>query len=540
LLDSLARTVADGRLRMLMVGWGALLAPLLPFLRQMATLLAKPPAANAGSAAPFSWTESAAFRAGLIAFPLAAFLLVLLDSSIHWIFNHNPALGVTLTVIGMVVSIIIGRAFHFLNYSSLQESYAARLCRTFLGASNPARYRSAGEGGGCDVTVVHPNDDLPFEDYHPEESGGPLHLVSVCVNETIDAASQRDVPDSKGLTMCVGPCGVSVGRNFHALWTTAPERPSWKVRFHRIVERSAREPGRRTALEAITRAGTLFHVLKGKTAAPVVVERLSLSSWVAISGAAFGTGTGRTTRLGMALLFGLANLRLGYWWDSRLSWSDRPGRFPSSPWRRLKNLPTLFVPMQNLLLSELRGRFGGPSQRLWNLSDGGFFDNTAMYELLRRRIPFIIAVDAGHDPDFSCQDLAELVRKARTDFRATIEFLDDPAQRLALRGPIRERVPLWITEWIRGEALGKLSEIGEAGKVHAALARVTYVDDEKQVTWILFLKSSLTGDEPVDVTAYQRGNPKFPNDPTTSQFFGESQWESYRMLGEHIGSVVFR
>jgi hypothetical protein len=45
-------------------------------------------------------------------------------------------------------------------------------------------------------------------------------------------------------------------------------------------------------------------------------EPLSLGRWVAISGAAFSTGTGYRTSLGLSLLAGLANIRLGYWWNS--------------------------------------------------------------------------------------------------------------------------------------------------------------------------------------------------------------------------------
>ncbi|MBI2537923.1 MAG: hypothetical protein HYW06_13380, partial [Gemmatimonadetes bacterium] len=51
---------------------------------------------------------------------------------------------------------------------------------------------------------------------------------------------------------------------------------------------------------------------------------------------------------------------------------------------------------------------------------------------------------------------------------------------------------------------------------------------------------SLTGDEPVDVAQYQADHPRFPQETTLDQFFDEAQWESYRCLGEHIGSQVFQ
>ena len=51
--------------------------------------------------------------------------------------------------------------------------------------------------------------------------------------------------------------------------------------------------------------------------------------------------------------------------------------------------------MQGMLLSEWRGRFYGASRRFWYLSDGGYFEVTGAYELLRRRLPFVIVTDTG-------------------------------------------------------------------------------------------------------------------------------------------------
>ena len=51
---------------------------------------------------------------------------------------------------------------------------------------------------------------------------------------------------------------------------------------------------------------------------------------------------------------------------------------------------------------------------------------------------------------------------------------------------------------------------------------------------ILYIKATLTGDEPPDVLNYRREHKAFPHDTTLNQFFTESQFESYRRLGEHI------
>jgi hypothetical protein len=538
LVDSLAMTVATGKLLKLIAYWSAALMPVLPFLQRLAKVLSgtsKHQKGKGEEGASPGWHPSATVIAGIVAFPLVLLLIVLLDASIHWSFIHHPSIGFALVSITTMLSLLLGRAFHFLNYCSLQQTYAARICRTFLGASNPARFRSTATQGGRDISTVDPDDDIKFEDYHPEQAGGPLHLINICINETVDGASQRQVPDSKGLPLCVGPCGVSVGRNYHSYWCPPPAKPLLKTRIRRALEQSQGTHDENTALQAITRGGQLFHVLKGKSSAPITVERLSLSTWIAISGAAVGTGRGRQTEPSLGLLLGLANLRLGYWWDSGLSSYQRPGCFPASLWQKVKNLPGILLPMQSLLLSEFRARFGGPKERLWALSDGGFFDNTGMYELFRRRVPLIIAVDAGADPDYTFEDLGLLVAKVRMDFGAAIEFVNAPTNDLI----DVHKVPLWIATLINAGSLGNVNDIGKRNHCCAALGRATYTDSNA-VTWIIYIKESLNGDQTVDVSAYQRTNPAFPNEPTTDQFFTESQWESYRALGEQMAAAVFK
>lgn len=47
------------------------------------------------------------------------------------------------------------------------------------------------------------------------------------------------------------------------------------------------------------------------------------------------------------------------------------------------------------------------------------------------------------------------------------------------------------------------------------------------------MKSSVTGDEPPYVKDYRSRNAKFPQEPTSDQFYDEAQFESYRALGYH-------
>jgi len=75
-------------------------------------------------------------------------------------------------------------------------------------------------------------------------------------------------------------------------------------------------------------------------------------------------------------------------------------------------------------------------------------------------------------------------------------------------------------------------------RAHAALAVVTYRNGQK--SWLVYVKATLMGSEPEDVCHYHRAHPEFPQETTSDQFFDESQWESYRRLGLHVGHRVLR
>jgi hypothetical protein len=55
---------------------------------------------------------------------------------------------------------------------------------------------------------------------------------------------------------------------------------------------------------------------------------------------------------------------------------------------------------------------------------------------------------------------------------------------------------------------------------------------QRQRGRLLYIKSYCAGlKEPADVRAFYHANPAFPHDTTLDQFFGEAQFESYRVLG---------
>jgi hypothetical protein len=436
----------------------------------------------------------------------------------------------------LLLALWFGHVLGFINLSSQQQLYSARLKRAYIGASNPLRRAE----NNFDVTNPLPGDDIPFDEYQPHRHGGPLHFVNVTVNETVSGKSQIEQRDRKGVSLAIGPCGMSVGVKDHALWhgkkigqKVEPLVESKKTSFHTLLgnKQSAHDP-----------------------AAPSThrVESLGLGHWVSISGAAFTTGMGANTSLGMSLLMGLANVRLGYWWDCGVKPNQRAGRTKPNFNARMGEIFAWMFPAQSYLFDEFLARFHGPARNHWYLSDGGHFENTAAYELIRRRVPFIIISDAGRDMTSTFEDIANLTRKARIDFNAEIEFIrTHPPAAGAAHLPTLEQLihPSLLNVIGTPEDFVPVPGVAEDGSdvgkpppysaKHALLARVRYLDDPQNFSWLLFLKPSLTGDEPTDVLQYQKTQPDFPQETTSDQFFDEAQWESYRKLGEHIGSLVF-
>jgi hypothetical protein len=532
IIDSVARTIASPRVLSAMIGTLVALAPLLNLFRSKAMdLLPKSEGADA-----------AIGKMKVLGVVIALTLLVVADVIAHVTFTAlEPKWAWGTVALAFAFSVAIGRAFDFLNLTSLSSTYGARIVRTFLGASNPGRTQGA-ENMAADVQVAHSDDDLPHSKYRPEENGGPLHLISVCVNETVDHASQREIRERKGLLMTIGSFGVSVGRRSFSMWSKTIDEPRW-LKSRRWLEGVDLDGETSPTLQPIIHNSdpNTFHPLGRRDNKNAVVQSLTLGDWVAVSGAAFSTGNGRSTNPLLALFMGILNVRLGFWWGTGIKATERRGRFPANAWRRLKELPGTLFRTQQLLLAEWKGRFDGPSQEFWNLSDGGHIDNSSTYELIRRKVPFIICTDATRDIDYSYGDIANLMRNVRVDFGAEIEWVD-PALLGALGHP--PTPPSHVMDWIEPTQIGTLDEIkgnashGGPGKKHAALARIRYAD--KIDSWLLLIKASLTDNETRDIKQYATSHKDFPQDSTADQIYDDEQWESYRKLGETIGNAVLK
>jgi len=437
-----------------------------------------------------------------------------------------------------VISLLTGRTIPFLNLSTLAQFYAARLTRAYLGASNARRtgYRADPPAGTtpaaasalADVTRASASDDIRWQAYRPDLHGGPLHFVNVTLNETVTGAAQLTQRDRKGMSMAVGPHGLSVGRHHHALWDGSDAR----------IAPLALPPGRFAMFPADPHDG---HRVDGHE-----VEPLGVGQWIAVSGAAFTTGLGSRTRMGLSMLLALSNVRLGYWWDSGVDPHRRRERSARGALDRAFAWLAALAPVQAYLANETFARFHGAHRRRWYLSDGGHFENTAVYELLRRRVPLIIVCDDGQDRDYAFEDAGNLVRKARIDWDAEIRFLsgDQIVDLLGAGSPLLETIgtPAQLQRRARdpsGSQPGSRLHGQAYSERHATLAWARYGDDAQARSLLLFVKPTLVGGEPLDLQDYFARHPDFPQESTLDQSFDEAQWESYRRLGEHIGQSLF-
>jgi hypothetical protein len=209
---------------------------------------------------------------------------------------------------------------------------------------------------------------------------------------------------------------------------------------------------------------------------------------------------GYHTSAAMSALMSVFNVRLGRWCGNT--------RHPTA-WRMGSPHFGGFS-----LIKEVFGMLDSQASFL-NISDGGHFENLGIYELVRRRCHVVVAVDAGCDPDYQFEDLANAIRKCWTDFGVRIDI------------DLAEMRP-------KGSSKGSTKR----SQSHFAVGCIRYPKAPAPGI-LIYIKASLTGDESSDVKEYAAAHPGFPHQSTGDQFFDENQFESYRELGRHVGLKVF-
>ena len=232
-----------------------------------------------------------------------------------------------------------------------------------------------------------------------------------------------------------------------------------------------------------------------------------INTAAAISGAALSPNMGYHSNPATAFLLTLFSVRLG-WWLVNPRTLDEDGFALGAP----HLYPPPSPPLSLLSLAkELLGHTNDTSNYVY-LSDGGHFDNMGLYELVRRRCRYIVICDSEEDCATSFGGIGMAIRKARVDFGVDVALDLRPLQ------PIKD---------------------SEYSASHCVVGTVVYPEDPENPGTVVYIKSSLTSDEPADVLNHKKQHPVFPHDNTTNQWFTESQFESYRRLGHHICFSVF-
>ncbi len=351
-----------------------------------------------------------------------------------------------------------------INEFSLHQFYRNRLVRSYLGASRGGR-RKPNLFTGFD-----PKDGITLDDLDPKNGySGPYPIINTALNLVHGENLAWQERKAESFVFTPAYCGYDVDN-----------------------QRATHSPTDRDDLE---RYGYRPTHLYSETGGP------HLGQVVAISGAAASPNSGYHSNAAAAFLMTVFDVRLGWWIGN-----PRHKR----GWKKASPGFGLFY-----LIFELMGLTNDRRSYVY-LSDGGHFENLALYELIRRRCRFIIACDAEQDSTFKFEGLGNAIRKCRTDFQVEIDI--DYSR-------------------LRPSAETLLSE------THCVVGTIRYPErdaqDRRLTGTLVYLKSAMTGDEPGDLLEHRRHDPTFPHTSTADQWFSESQFESYRRLGVHVANTVF-
>ncbi len=400
----------------------------------------------------------------------------------------NPATTVpalillsTLVVIALFLPLRVN-----INEFSIHHFYKNRLVRCYLGAGN-AKERRPNRFTGFDS-----EDDINLKDLHAQAKDpylGPYAIVGTTLN--LNAGSELAQQERKGASFIFSPlfCGFNPSHSAEDLKAVA-------------------EHGSRLECDGYIATETYF-----KRGGP------RIGTAMAISGAAANPSWGYHTSPPVAFLLTFFNVRLGWWIGNPRIKPRSPALESFTPARRPG-------PMYGFLwlIMELLGQTTGGSKYI-NLSDGGHFENLGLYELVRRRCRYVIVGDGEQDEHLTFESLGGAIRKCRADFGVEIDIDVEPIRKAD-------------------------------GGSHCVVGTITYpeIDSAPQASllpggerqtgkpargWLVYFKASVTGDEPEDVKQYRASHSDFPHQTTLNQFFTESQFESYRRLGQHMVEKAF-
>ena len=385
-----------------------------------------------------------------------------------------------------------------INKFSMYMMYRNRLVRCYLGASTAERkpHPFFGFDAADDphlVEMLWKNEAANAAIHHLQK---PFHLINTALNLVGGKELAWQERKAASFTFSPGYCGFEL-----------PDRPGHLepdagADIARGCFRTTREygAGERDIVGGTKIASGLRNKLEHYQDEE---EGIKLGQAMAISGAAACPNMGYHSNPALSFLMTAFNVRLGRWNANprQDSWRTSSPRFGLT-W----------------LIRELFGLTNANSHYVY-LSDGGHFENLGIYELVRRRCALIVVIDASADCDAGFSDLGGAMRKCFIDFGVEIDIRVKNIQ-------IDPTTKLAQSHWAIGEIkYGLVDEHCENGVPGCS-------------GLLLYIKPSLTGNEPADILNYRNIDGNFPHQSTEDQWFDETQFESYRKLGYHIGRSV--
>lgn len=253
-------------------------------------------------------------------------------------------------------------------------------------------------------------------------------------------------------------------------------------------------------------------------------RRMTLSTAVAVSGAAVNPNRGTGTNKYLAVLMTLLNLRLGYW-----AWNPKKGS-RLDPFRRM-----LYSWWPQYHIAELFSGTNTNRGRV-SISDGGHIENLGIFELLRRKCKLIIAIDAGADPRYGFFDLRNLAIRAKNELGVSLKFRQKPEDLIrpsASDGFSQSHFVLADIEQLPREKGENSTRIGLLVYVKSSLRPPCAWQED------LSADASKKKDPETQSREYKNSHAAFPHESTADQFFDEQQWNAYYYLGRFMaGDLV--
>jgi hypothetical protein len=367
-----------------------------------------------------------------------------------------------------------------INEFSMNLFYRNRLVRAYLGASHTGRKPNP-------FTGFDPHDEMQLMDLRADKCySGPFPII----NSALNLVSGKDLAwqERKAESFVLTPwrCGFDT-------WLEQIDLKEQDAPMERSpeVQKFGYRPTEQYGFKDVG---------------------FRLGTAMSISGAAASPNMGYHSSPSLAFLMALFNVRLGFWVGNprhNSAWMN-PG----------PQIGLLY------LLAELFGQTDDEASYVY-LSDGGHFENLGLYELVKRRCKYIIVCDADADGAYSFGDLGNAIRKCREDIGVEIHL------------KTADLCPAVASDGSKSACAAAAKD--KFSKCHWALGTIHYdqVDPGRHIGTLIYIKTSITGDEPADVLNYRCEHPTFPHQSTAEQWFAESQFESYRCLGQHCIRRLF-